>query len=85
MLTILRTRNEYPEAYDILNNGGKVGHVEVRWCFCKAWLGDREIYSAHNRDYWSGFNRHMERQLHLDKIKRAAQALLSRQESGWSR
>ena len=70
---MLKVRDEYPEAYEILNNGGTIGRIEIRWCFCRAWVGEKEIYSAYNRDFWSGFNRHSERQLHLDKIKKETQ------------
>ena len=76
MITVSKTHSEYPEAYDILNDGEKIGRIEIRWCFCSAWVGDREIYSIYNRDYWSGFNKHSERQLHIEKIKNIAQDIV---------
>lgn len=73
MITTVKVKSEYPEAYEILNNGGTIGRVEVRWCFCRAWIGGMEVYSAFNRDYWSGFSKHSDRQLHLEKIRKIAQ------------
>ncbi len=69
MITLSKTRSLDPERYEIRRAGELIGRVEVRWGFCRAWLGADEIYTAHNHIFWHSFSNYPERRKHLDAIR----------------
>lgn len=76
MITLSKTGSLDPERYEIRCAGELIGRVEVRWGFCRAWLGENEIYTAHNRIFWHSFSNYPERRKRLDAIRDKVSATL---------
>lgn len=76
-MILKRIKQSNPELHEIRSNGSIIGHIEVNWGYCRAFLGDKQFYEVYDYKFWNSFSNPAERKLHLDKITEAIKALLA--------